>query len=802
MASLVAETEKMSIDDSKRELQRATKEVGDRMTSTGLIGGELSIEANSNRYDDRNAVFDRLWALQEEKQAALPDDKPIKVTLPDGTVKDGTAFKTSPLDIATAISKGLADSCVIAKVLYSNKLDAGPSIVACDEAEEGDDEDMLDDDDEKDGSELWDMSRPLVGDCTLKLLKFDDPEAKTVFWHSSAHVLGAALELTFGSHLTIGPALQTGFYYDSYMGKDTVGDEELKKIEASAQAVCKKKHPFQRLVVTKAEAQEMFAQNPFKANLIANKVPEGSVTTVYRCGALIDLCMGPHLPHTGAIKAFATVKSSATNWLGQVTNDPLQRVYGVSFPDKAQLKEWKEFQEQAKKRDHRLIGTKQELFFFHQLSPGSCFWLPHGARINNKLVDFIKKQLWARGYEEVMTPNMFNTKLWETSGHLQHYKENLFTFPVEGQDFGLKPMNCPGHCVLFAHRLRSYRELPMRVADFGVLHRNELSGALSGLTRVRRFQQDDGHIFCRSDQIQEEVLGALDFMKYVYDIFGMSYKLELSTRPKKAMGSAELWNYAEGQLQGALNQFAGEGQWRVNKGDGAFYGPKIDIKVFDAMKRVHQCATIQLDFQLPIRFDLTYKSGAAEGEGADADATAAGGDKAADPGAGLNSEGVAPGLERPVMIHRAMLGSVERMTAVLTEHWGGKWPFWLSPRQCVIVPVDMKFVEYAYKLQNLIHEAGFYVDVDDSSRTLNKKVREGQVAQYNYILVVGEKEVEAEAVAVRTRDKEGAKTMKVTDLLAMFKELDETYAPNPEPDVKKEPDAAASGDKKGKQGKK
>lgn len=304
--------------------------------------------------------------------------------------------------------------------------------------------------------------------------------------------------------------------------------------------------------------------------------------------------MGPHLPNVGKIKAFSTIKASATNWLGKVTNDTLQRVYAISFPEKQQLKQWKEFQEQAKLRDHRLLGTKQELFFFHQLSPGSCFWLPHGARIYNKLISFIKQEYWQRGYEEVVTPNIFNLQLWEISGHAQHYKDNMFVFDVEGQEWGMKPMNCPGHCLMFGHRLRSYRELPIRVADFGVLHRNEISGALSGLTRVRRFQQDDAHIFCRQDQIKEEVLGALDFMKTVYNIFGMSYKLELSTRPAKALGDIKLWELAEGQLEEALNEFAGVGNWKVNPGDGAFYGPKIDIKVYDALERIHQCATVQV----------------------------------------------------------------------------------------------------------------------------------------------------------------------------------------------------------------
>lgn len=728
----------------KRDLQRANKESGERIAGDGLIGGPFTLSTSPAYQVERIAVFDRLWAQQEERLKGLPE-QPIVISLPDGSQKPGVAFKTTPYDVAQSISQGLADSVIIAKVTYLSKL-VEEEIVACDE----DDEAMESkaaaavEDSKGASGELWDMMRPLVGDCTLTLLKFDDPEAKTVFWHSSSHVLGAAIEATTGAHLTIGPPLHSGFYYDSYMGDHTLPEEDLKKIESKALEVCKQKHKFQRLVLSKEEALEMFRSNPFKVALITNKVPEGSKTTVYRCGPLIDLCMGPHIPHTGKIKAFATVKSSSTNWLGQVTNDPLQRVYGISFPDKAMLKKWQEFQEQAKQRDHRVVGNKQELFFFHQLSPGSCFWLPHGARVYNKLIEFIRSEYWKRGYEEVITPNIFNLQLWEISGHALHYKDNMFTFDVEEQEWGMKPMNCPAHCLLFAHRLRSYRELPLRVADFGVLHRNEVSGALTGLTRVRRFQQDDAHIFCRTDQIKDEVLGALDFMRCVYSIFGMTYKLELSTRPEKALGDLTLWAEAEKQLAAALDEFAGEGQWRVNPGDGAFYGPKIDIKVFDAMERIHQCATVQLDFQLPRRFQLEYKSAGAEGEAA---------------------------FEIPVMVHRAMLGSVERMAAVLTEHFGGKWPLWLSPRQCCIVPVDPKFADYAIEVQQTIHEAGFYVDVDDSARTLNKKVREAQLAQYNFILVVGQQEKEGGSVNVRTRDNEVHGTVPVAEFVAQLKDL-------------------------------
>lgn len=387
---------------------------------------------------------------------------------------------------------------------------------------------------------------------------------------------------------------------------------------------------------------------------------------------------------------------------------------------------------------------KQKLAFFHQLSPGSAFWLPHGTRIFNSLVNFIKAQYWDRGFDEVITPNMFNLDLWHQSGHAMHYKDDMFVFEVEEQEWALKPMNCPGHCLMFGSAIRSYRDLPIRYADFGVLHRNELSGALTGLTRVRRFQQDDGHIFCRQDQITQEVLGALEFMKYVYNIFGMTYKLELSTRPKKALGERELWDTAEAALREALDTFNGKGNWRVNPGDGAFYGPKIDIKVMDAMDRVHQCATVQLDFQLPIRFDLKYTTDSKE-EGKQ--------------------------FARPVIVHRAMLGSVERMFAVLCEHWAGKWPLWISPRQAMVIPVHKDFNDYANEIRQKLHDAGFYADVDLSKATLNKKLRNAQVAQYNFQLVVGKSEVENGTVNIRTRENKVEGEMKADEMVEMFKKL-------------------------------
>jgi threonyl-tRNA synthetase len=385
---------------------------------------------------------------------------------------------------------------------------------------------------------------------------------------------------------------------------------------------------------------------------------------------------------------------------------------------------------------------------FHELSAGSAFWLPHGARIYNKLIDFIKGHYWRRGYTEVITPNVYNLDLWHKSGHAMHYKDAMFCFDVEGQEWAMKPMNCPGHCLMFANSIRSWRDLPLRFADFGVLHRNELSGALSGLTRVRRFQQDDAHIYCTEDQIESEVLGALDFMKDVYTTFGMTYKLELSTRPTKALGDISLWEKAEKALANALDAFAGKGNWRVNPGDGAFYGPKIDIRVMDAMDRVHQCATIQLDFQLPIRFSLQYNTGSKE-----------------------------KGMEfaRPVMVHRAMLGSVERMFAVLCEHFGGKWPLWLSPRQVMVIPVHAEFNDYCDGIRQKLHDEMFYADADLSNATFQKKVRNAQVAQYNFQLVVGRAEFDNGSVNIRTRENVVEGEMKVDDVIAMLKKLRDEY---------------------------
>lgn len=465
----------------------------------------------------------------------------------------------------------------------------------------------------------------------------------------------------------------------------------------------------------------------------------------------------------------------------------------MTFPSKKELDEHITLIEEAAKRDHRVIGKHQGLFTHHVLSPGCAFWYPHGAKIYNKLIDQIRTEYRVRGYNEVVTPNMFNLKLWKTSGHYKNYKDNIYLFKVEHQGFGMKPMNCPGHCLMFDSTVRSYRELPIRYGDFGVLHRNEITGALSGLTRVRRFQQDDAHIFCAPSQIMTEVLGVLDFLDHIYGIFGFKFELELSTRPEDKLGDDALWDQAEGALAEALNKFGKP--WKENPGDGAFYGPKIDIKVFDALKRPHQCGTVQLDFQLPIRFDLKFKTDESghshEGSShASAEAVHAHShEKEEEKKPHLRSETypkdeldeeeftwqehpLKPGFARPVIIHRAILGSVERFVAILIEHLGGKWPFFISPRQAIVVPVSEKHLDYCHSVMLYLHQAGFEVELDRSNAQLNKKIRNAQLDQWNFILVAGEEEAHDGQVDVRSREGQRVGKFRVDALVDYFRSLE------------------------------
>jgi len=534
------------------------------------------------------------------------------------------------------------------------------------------------------------------------------------------------LSTIFHCILAKGPATESGFFYDVLIEgpKNVVTTDDYTQIEEFVNQIISQKQPFERLTLSKEEALEMFKYNKYKVELITNKIPDNGFTSAYRCGPLIDLCKGPHIPNTELVQGFKVTKNSSCYWKNDAENDTLQRVYGISFPTAKQLKEYLKIMEEREKRDHRNLGKEQELFFFHPLSPGSCFFLPRGTKIYNKLIEYIRSEYRKRGFTEVITPNVYNKDLWETSGHWANYKDNMFCFDCDNSVFALKPMNCPGHCLVFKSRNRSYKELPLRLAEFGVLHRNEVHGALTGLTRVRRFQQDDAHIFCRLDQVAQEIEGALDFLRSVYGIFGFQFSLELSTRPEeKYLGSIETWNQAEAALSECLNNFNGPNGWKLNPGDGAFYGPKIDVKVQDVMLRTHQCATIQLDFNLPIRFDLEYDMESDKNE-----------------------------KQRPVIIHRAIYGSLERFIAILIEHTGGKWPFWISPRQVIVCTIKPQFEGYAEIVKQRLFEADIEADIDASDLTIAKKVRKYQLAQYNYILVVGAKEEEEHTVNVRIRD--------------------------------------------------
>jgi len=810
-----------------------------RIGAGGKFEGKFIPKKDPDYIPKRLEVWNRFCDVQKAKIAAIEkkESKSIEIVLPDGTKKQGTSWKTTPMDIATGISKKLAGEVVCAQVTY---LEAVASVAELKgdvmNASLSDDED---EEEEKDSNQvLWDMSRPLEGSCKLELLKWDHPKGSEAFWHSSAHMLGSALEQLYGGHLCVGPPLESGFYYDIFVGDKKLTEADFADIQGKVQDVINKKETFERLVLTKEEALELFQDNPFKVQLISTKIPDGAMTSAYRCGGLIDLCRGPHVPCTDRIKSFMCTKSSSAYWLGKAEYDSLQRVYGIAFPDDKRMKDYKKMLEEAAERDHRNVGNKQELFFFHAtVSPGSCFWQPMGARIYNSLIAFMRREYTIRGFVEVISPNIYSEQLFKRSGHYQNYKDCMYGFNVEGEDWFLKPMNCPGHCMMFDHRVRSYKELPMRMASFGVLHRNELSGTLSGLTRVRRFQQDDAHIFCRSDQIKAEVKYALEFLYYVYEVFGFEFSIALSTRPKKAIGEKAVWDRAETALREALNECGRE--WSLNPGDGAFYGPKIDIRLRDAMQRRHQCGTIQLDFQLPIRFNLQYRAEGTEEEAEETEEKPAKSQKAEKSEsdvklkklgeemnalkAKLKSEGLdnkainehkdvkalivqmtaarsgdaskddkkkkadekkgeaAPGakeeeqpkadddakkpgeyvwkeqqqkagFERPVIIHRAILGSVERMVAILTEHFGGKWPFWLSPRQVMVVPVANNFNDYAKYVADTLQTFGFFAEVDTSSNTLPKKVRNAQIAQWNYAAIVGEQEEANFSVNLRSRD--------------------------------------------------
>ncbi|KAJ5812279.1 hypothetical protein N7474_008580 [Penicillium riverlandense] len=654
----------------------------------------------------RNQLFDDMWVQYVKELESKPRTE-ITVTVSIGKrsplVVNATSWLSTPASLLSHFPEDCRSKVVVAKV---------------------------------DGHKLWDLSRPLERDCIVALLLFDHSEGRQTFWRSCASCLAEVCEQEFHCLLAENTPTAQGFFCDMDIpGERAVTNVDRELLNKRISQIAQEGRGFDRLEVSKEILQRMFSYNRYKLHAI-NQLVEGETAIVYRSGTLVDISCGPHIPEMAMIKAFKATQSSSAYFLGHQNQDSLQRISGIAFPEKSLLQEHLKFLEEARNGHHLKIGKKQELFLFHELSPGSPFLLPRGVRVFNALQKLLRTEYHLRGYDEVQTPNMYDASLWKTSGHWAHYKEDMFRINLGRREWALKPMNCPGHFLLYTHKDRSYRELPLRVADFGVLHRNEASGALHGLTRVRKFQQDDGHIICRLDQITSEIEGIFDFLKHVYDLFGFTFNLTLSTRPPKYLGDIDTWNEAEEQLRKALTRFKGN-DWTVNPGDGAFYGPKIDITIADALQRQLQCATIQLDYQAAMNFQMSY----ATDKGGRAD--------------------------RPVVIHRAIIGSFERFIGILIEHFAGKWPFWISPRQILILPVTSAQNRYAEELQRILRADKLHVDIDVRGHTLNKKIRCGQEEQYNFIFgdaifvvkfgcllpaVVGAEEQRTRTVNVRNRD--------------------------------------------------
>jgi len=566
--------------------------------------------------------------------------------------------------------------------------------------------------------EAKDLASELHEGDNLEFLPFDDPRGKHIFWHTSAHVLAqAVMRLYPNAKPTIGPAIEEGFYYDFADLK--ISEEDFPTIEKEMKKIIKENFKPQREVISsKKEALNRFANNSYKKELIEN-LPEQDVISAYTQGEFSDLCRGPHLSNLGKIKAIRLLKTSGAYWRADSSNAMLTRLYGISFPNQDQMKAYLFRIEEAKRRDHRILGQKLDLFSFKEEAPGIPFIHPSGMVLWNKLISFWRELHDKAGYKEIKTPSMMSQELWEVSGHWAHYSEHMYITEVEERKFAIKPMNCPGCMLFYKSHLHSYREFPLRISEIGHVHRHEFSGALSGLFRVRSFHQDDAHIFMTQDQIKDEILAVFAITDALYSAFDLKYRIELSTRPDEgSIGSDEDWEKTTAALKAALD--ASGIPYKINPGDGAFYGPKIDFHIQDALGRSWQCGTIQLDMSLPERFDLEYTSDTGE-------------------------------RKRPIMIHRALFGSIERFMGILVEHYAGRFPFWLSPRPVRILTVADRHLEYAKVVKKHVEQAGFLCEIDDSAETIGKKVRLAQMSQVNYMLTLGDKECESHTLAIRTR---------------------------------------------------
>lgn len=609
----------------------------------------------------------------------------INVTFPDGAVRQYDAGITIE-EIAGSISASLKKKAVAGK---------------------------------KDGK-VVDLYTALDEDAAIEIVTLDSADGLEVYRHSTAHLLAQAVKRLYGKEVKfgIGPVIEDGFYYDMDIPV-SLSPEDLSKIEAEMEKIVKEDLPIRRKVVSREEATKIFQElnDHLKLELIRD-LPEDATITLYEQGEFFDLCRGPHLPSTGYIKAFKLMNVAGAYWRGNSENQVLQRVYGTAWPKKAELDEYLHFIEEAKKRDHRKLGKELELFMFSEEAPGMPFYLPHGFTVRNELEQFSRRLQQLAQYTEVRTPFLMNERLWHQSGHWDHYHENMYFSEVDNATYALKPMNCPGHMLIYKNAMHSYRDLPIRYSEFGQVHRHEYSGALNGMLRVRTFCQDDAHVFVRPDQIESEIKNMINLIDSIYKVFGFEYSVALSTRPEDSMGSDELWEIAENSLRNVLIDSGLP--YEIKEGDGAFYGPKIDFQITDALKRRHQCGTIQLDFQFPEKFDLTY--------------------------VGQDNE-----KHRPVVLHRAMYGSMERFIGILIEHYAGAFPTWLTPVQARVMTINDVHVPYAEEVKAKMAQAGIRVELDSRNEKIGYKIREAQVQKIPYSLVIGEKEMADGTLSVRRR---------------------------------------------------
>ena len=603
----------------------------------------------------------------------------------EGSVEEGTTV----LEALRAIHPEIADKAVVARV----------------------------------NGKLVDLSTPLTEDSQIEPLTFEDDEGRETYWHSTSHIMAAAVQDLFpGVQVTIGPAIEKGFYYD-FDYKRPFTPEDLEKIEKRMEELIKEDHPFIRKEVSREEAITRFKEmgEHYKVELI-EELPEGETISLYESGPFVDLCRGPHITSTGKIGAVKLLSVAGAYWRGDERNPMLQRIYGISFPSKEELDEYLNFLEEAKRRDHRRLGRELDLFSIRdEVGPGFVIYHPKGALVRTLLENYEKEEHLKRGYDIVIGPMLLKAGLWEQSGHMDHYREFMYFTEVDDEIYGIKPMNCISHILIYKSRIRSYRDLPIRYFELGTVHRHEKSGVLHGLLRARAFTQDDAHIFCTPDQLQDEIVGVMEFIDEVMGVFGFSYEVEISTRPEKSIGSDEIWDKATNALKDALEKLGMP--YDICEGEGAFYGPKIDVKLTDAIGRKWQCGTVQCDFALPERFDVTY----------------------------VDSDG---DRKRPVMIHRVILGSIDRFLGVLIEHYAGAFPTWLAPIQARIMPITDAQAEYAKSVLEKMKAAGIRADAELRNEKLNLKIREAQVEKVPYMCIVGKREMEAGTLSLRSR-KEG-----------------------------------------------